>query len=46
MTIISKFDIEKFRKVHALIGKGATVGERAAAQAKAETLAGMTDTAV
>lgn len=36
---MSNFDVEKFRKVHALIGKGATQGERDAAQAKAETLA-------
>lgn len=36
---VSKLDIEKFRKVHALISKGATAGERSAAKARAEAMA-------
>lgn len=36
---LSKLDIEKFRKVHTLISKGATAGERAAAKARAEAMA-------
>lgn len=36
---VSKLDIEKFRKVHALISKGATAGERSAAKARAEAIA-------
>jgi hypothetical protein len=35
----SKLDIEKFRKVHALVGGGAAAGERAAARARAEAMA-------
>ncbi|MCZ7488521.1 winged helix-turn-helix domain-containing protein [Rhizobium rhizogenes] len=36
---VSKLDIEKFRKVHSLISKGATAGERSAAKARAEAMA-------
>ncbi len=39
MHSVSKLDIEKFRKVHALIAKGATAGERSAAKARAEAMA-------
>lgn len=35
----SKLDVEKFRKVRALMDQGATEGERAAAKARAEALA-------
>ena len=35
----SKLDIEKFRKVHSLMAGGSTDGERAAARARAETMA-------
>lgn len=35
----SNFDIERFRKVHALMTGGATEGERAAAKARAEAIA-------
>lgn len=35
----SNLDIEKFRKVHVLMTRGATEGERAAAKARAEALA-------
>lgn len=37
---VAKFDTEKFRKVCRLINEGATEGERAAAKARAEAIAG------
>lgn len=39
MHTLSKLDTERFRKVHTLILKGATAGERAAAKARAEAMA-------
>lgn len=36
---LPKLDIEKFRKVYALVSRGATAGERAAAKARAEAMA-------
>ncbi|WP_454917412.1 hypothetical protein [Xanthobacter sediminis] len=45
MTLTSKLDTDKLRKVHRLMEGGATAGERAAARSRAEriaTAAGMT----